>query len=179
MTNLLKLYIAFFKIGLMTFDGGYAMLPFLQKELVDKRGWTDKEELLNVYAVGQCTPGVIAVNTSTYIGYKREKVWGGIFATAGMVTPSIIIITLVALLLNQIASYPIVQHAFNGIQVAVVVLIINAVIKLFKSAVTDIYTVIIFAVCAVCCYFLGVNPLFILAAGAIGILLRGRKADEK
>lgn len=163
----------------MTFGGGYAMLPFLQKELIDRRGWTDKEELLNIYAVGQCTPGIIAVNTATYIGYKRQKVAGGIFATLGMVTPSIIIITLVALILNQIASYSIVQHAFAGIQVAVVVLIVNAVIKLFNSAVTDLYTTGIFVVCGVCCFFLGVNPLFIIAAGAVGILLRGRKAGNK
>ena len=177
--NLLKLYAAFFKIGIMTFGGGYAMLPFLQKELVERRGWTDEGELLNIYAVGQCTPGVIAVNTATFIGYKREKVAGGIFATLGMVTPSIIIITLVALILNQVAALPLVKHAFAGIQVAVVVLIVNAVIKLFKSAVTDIYTAAIFLLCGVCCYFFGVNPLFIIAAGAAGILIRGRKAEDK
>ena len=92
MLELIKLYITFFKLGIVNFGGGYAMLPLLERELADKRGWTTSEELADFYAVGQCTPGAIAVNVSTMIGYKRKGVLGGIAATLGFISPAFIII---------------------------------------------------------------------------------------
>lgn len=148
------------------------MLPFLQNELCKKRGWVSEEEIIDYFAIGQCTPGIIAVNTATFVGYKRKKTLGGIVATLGIITPSIIIISIIALVLQNIASFAIVQNAFKGIRVAVSVLIINAIIKLSKNSVVDIYTLIMFLVSAVICFFLGVSPIYILAAGAIGIIIK-------
>ena len=172
MKEYFKLFWAFFKIGAITFGGGYAMLPFLQNELCKKRGWVTEEEIIDYFAIGQCTPGIIAVNTATFIGYKRKKTLGGIAATLGIITPSIIIISIIALLLQNIAELSIVQNAFKGIRVAVSVLIVNAILKLAKSSVVDIYTAIIFAVSGVICFILGVSPIYIFAAAAIGILIK-------
>ncbi|MDD3921386.1 MAG: chromate transporter, partial [Eubacteriales bacterium] len=127
------LFTSFFRIGLFTFGGGYAMLPMLQREVVEKRGWATEEELLNYFAVGQCTPGIIAVNTATFVGYKQKKTMGGVVATLGVVIPSIIIITAIAALLSNFAHIPAVQHAFSGIRIAVAALIVSAVIRLFRA----------------------------------------------
>lgn len=148
------------------------MLPFLQNELCKKRGWVSEEDIIDYFAIGQCTPGIIAVNTATFVGYKRKKTLGGIVATLGIITPSIIIISLIALVLENIAELSIVQSAFKGIRVAVSVLIVNAVIKLSKNSVVDIYTAIMFLVSAVICFCLGVSPIYILASAAIGILIK-------
>ena len=111
MKKLWELYITFLRIGGLTFGGGMAMLPMLKKEVVEKKGWSTEEELLDIYAIGQCTPGIIAVNTSTYIGYEQAGICGGICGTLGMVTPSLIIITLVATILNRFITEPMVIHA--------------------------------------------------------------------
>ena len=179
MKEYLKLFWAFFKIGAITFGGGYAMLPFLQKELCTKRGWVSEEEIIDYCAIGQCTPGIIAVNTATFVGYKRKKILGGIFATLGIITPSIIIISLVALLLQNIAELAIVQNAFKGIRVAVSVLIVNAIIKLSKNSVVDIYTLIMFLISGVICFIFGVSPIYILASAAIGILIKCAGGNKK
>ena len=128
-----ELVVSFFKIGIMTFGGGYAMLPMLQRELVENRKWVTEEEILNYFAIGQCTPGVIAVNTATFVGYKRCKIPGAIFATIGVVLPSMIIITIIAAVLSNFAHIPAVQHAFAGIRIAVSALIVASVIKLIKT----------------------------------------------
>ncbi|HLS53535.1 MAG TPA: chromate transporter, partial [Tissierellaceae bacterium] len=94
MQELIQLFIVFFRMGAFTFGGGYAMLPIIQEEIVDKRGWATNEEVIDYYAIGQCTPGIIAVNTATFVGYKRKGIMGGVFATLGLVSPSIIIITI-------------------------------------------------------------------------------------
>ena len=132
--NLCQLYWSFFKIGGLTFGGGLTMLPMLEHELVDKRQWISEEDLLDCYAIGQCTPGIIAVNTATFVGYKREGVLGGIFATLGMVSPSLIIITLVASVLNAFMDNVYFQHALNGIRGVVCALLINTVINLGKKS---------------------------------------------
>lgn len=179
MKDLAELFWIFFKIGAMTFGGGYAMLPFLEKELAVKRKWATNEELMNYFAIGQCTPGVIAVNTATFIGYKRKKIIGSIVATIGIITPSIIIILIVAMVLQNIAHLPAVQSAFAGIRVAVTVLIINAVIKLAKSAIIDIFSIVVFIISGVLSYFLGISPFFLIGAAAAGILIQnvGRKKE--
>ena len=114
MKQLLELYRAFIKIGAVTFGGGYAMLPIIQRDIVEKRGWATKEEIADYYAIGQCTPGIIAINTATFVGYKQKGVAGGIVATLGFVTPALFIITIIAALLSNFAHLPIVQNAFAG-----------------------------------------------------------------
>lgn len=133
----LDLFLTFAKMGACTFGGGYAMLPILQQEVVEKKGWATDEELTDYYAVGQCTPGIIAVNTATFIGFKYKGVLGGILATLGVVFPSIVIITVIAAFLSQFDQYPVVQHALVGINAAVVALIATSALKLGKNNLKD------------------------------------------
>ena len=131
-------------MGVMTFGGGYAMLPILQREVVENKGWATDEELTDYFAIGQCTPGVIAVNTATFIGQKRLGIIGGIVATLGVVFPSLIIIAALAGVITTFSHLAWVQHAFAGIRVCVCVLIFNAVLKLLKKSVIDKRTTVIF-----------------------------------
>ena len=140
----LDLFLTFAKMGACTFGGGYAMLPILQREVVEKKGWATDEELTDYYAVGQCTPGIIAVNTATFIGFKYKGVLGGILATLGVVFPSIVIITAIAAFLSQFDQYPVVQHALVGINAAVVALIASSALKLGKTNLKDGLTVGVF-----------------------------------
>lgn len=133
MRELWELYAAFFRIGILTFGGGLTMLPLLKYELVEKRKWIGEETLLDCYAVGQCTPGIIAVNTATYVGYLRKGVSGGIVATLGMASPSVLIITVVAVFLEALITQPIVQHALMGIRGAVCALMLNTVYTLARK----------------------------------------------
>lgn len=174
MPLLLDLFCAFFRIGLFTFGGGYAMLPLLQREIVEKKHWATEEEMLDYFAVGQCTPGVIAVNTATFVGFKEKKLSGAIFATLGIVSPSLVIITVIAALLSNFAHIAAVQNAFAGIRVAVCVLILNSIVKLWKKSVVDKLTLGVFIA-----VFLGsvllshVSPVvFIVAAAVLGIVVR-------
>lgn len=174
MPLLLDLFCTFFRIGLFTFGGGYAMLPLLQREIVEKKHWATEEELLDYFAVGQCTPGIIAVNTATFVGFKEKKLSGAIFATLGIVSPSLVIITVIAALLSNFAHIAAVQNAFAGIRVAVCVLILNSIVKLWKKSVVDKLTLGVFIA-----VFLGsvllshVSPVvFIVAAAVLGIVVR-------
>ena len=170
MKLLLELFCAFFRIGAFTFGGGYAMLSMLQKEVVENKKWATDEEVLDYYAVAQCTPGVIAVNLATFVGQKKKGIPGAAIATFGVVLPSLIIITIIAAVLQNFMEYAIVQHVFGGIRVAVAVLIVNAVITLGKKALVDILCVAIaIAAFAVSIIFPSVSPIFIvLAATLIG-----------
>lgn len=179
-SSLWKLFYLFAFIGGTTFGGGYAMLPILQREIVEKRHWATDEELMDYYAIGQCTPGIIAVNTATFIGYKQFGILGGIVATMGVVAPSIVIITIISIFLTNFADIPQVQWAFDGIRAAVVVLILDSVIKLGKKSNKDVYCWIIFLVIMCCSLFLDVSPiLLVVAAGVAGYVLKpfGDKAD--
>ena len=146
MKELLELYWAYLKIGCVNFGGGYAMLPLLERELATKRGWTTLEELRDYFAIGQCTPGVIALNVSTFIGSKRKGVAGAIAAAAGFLTGPIAIILIVAAFLTNFAELEVVQHAFAGIRVCVCVLILQAILRLWKSSVVDPFTLVLYAV---------------------------------
>lgn len=171
MKELINLFCAFFKVGAFTFGGGYAMLPMLQKEVVEKNKWATNEEILDYFAIGQCTPGVIAVNTATFIGYKNRKVLGAIFSTLGVITPSIIIICLIASVLSNFASIPEVQSAFNAISVAVVVLILDAVIKMAKSSIKDLFGVIVCVVVFGALMLFNLSPVIVVvSAGVLGII---------
>ncbi|MBR3200028.1 MAG: chromate transporter [Mogibacterium sp.] len=141
---LIDLYLTFTKIGGMMFGGGYAMLPILQREIVENKKWATSEQLTDYYAVGQCTPGVIAVNTATFIGAKQAGIAGGIVATLGVVTIPAVLILIIAAFLSSFMDSVIVAHAFNGIRACVTALILVSVIKLFKGAVKDWPTRIIY-----------------------------------
>ena len=145
MNQYLDLFVTFAKVGVCTFGGGYAMLPIMERELVDNKGWTTVDELADYYAVGQCTPGVIAVNTATFVGKKKAGVAGAVCGTLGLVFPSIVIILVIAAFLSNFMHIAWVGHAFNGVRAGVVALILSSVIKLFKSAVKDWPTRIIYA----------------------------------
>ena len=167
------LFITFAKVGVMTFGGGYAMLPILQREVVDNKGWATEEELMDYFAIGQCTPGVIAVNTATFIGQKQRGIAGGILATLGVVFPSLVIISLLAGVITTFSHLTWVQHAFGGVRVCVCILILNAVVKLYKKAVIDGPTLLVFLAVALGSYLTPLSPvLFVLAAAVVGIALK-------
>lgn len=169
----LDLFATFFRTGACTFGGGYAMLPILQRDVVEKKWWATEEELTDYFAIGQCTPGVIAVNTATFIGYKYKGIPGGIVATLGIVCPSILIITIIALFLRSFADLPAVAHAFAGIRACVCVLIFNAVLKIWKSTVIDLPTALIFITVFLLSVFLGLSPaLMVVVAGLVGLGLK-------
>lgn len=179
MKELFSLFYTFAKVGVMTFGGGYAMLPILQREVAEKKKWATDEEIMDYFAIGQCTPGVIAVNTATFIGQKHKGIIGGIVATLGVVFPSLVIISLLAGVIEAFSHLAWVQHAFAGVRVCVCVLIINAVVKLFKKAVVDLKTLLIFLIVALGSTFTGISPvIFVVISAVIGIALKvieGRK----
>ncbi len=180
MKDLWNLFAAFARIGGFTFGGGYAMLPMLQKEVVEKHQWATEDEVLDYFAIGQCTPGIIFVNTATFIGYKQKGVAGAIAATVGSVFPSVCIVMFIAAVLNNFAELAVVQHAFAGIRVVVSVLILNAVMGLKKKSIVDKVCVAIALAAFAASVFLDVSPVIVvIAAAVLGIALsygKGAKA---
>ena len=191
MKDLWDLFFTYMKIGFINFGGGYAMLPLLERELVNKRGWTTLDELRDYFAVGQCTPGVIALNVSTFIGQKRKGVAGALAAAAGFLLGPILIILLIAAFLTNFADLPEVQHAFAGIRVCVCVLILQAILRLWKKTVVDVFSFVLYAV------ILALNALgtftsllpvkipaavLVILAGVTGLVvsvLRNKKSAER
>ena len=172
MNLFLELFVSFAKVGVMTFGGGYAMLPVLQREVVENKHWATDEELMDYYAVGQCTPGVIAVNTATFVGNKLSGTLGGIVATAGVIFPSLVIITVIAAILTEFADIQAVKSAFAAIRVCVCVLIFNSVVKLWKKAVIDKASLIMCLAVFVLSVFLDISPIFyVIVCAAAGIVL--------
>ena len=180
MKELWDLFWTFAKMGVMTFGGGYAMLPILQREVVESKHWVTEEEIMDYYAIGQCTPGIIAVNTATFIGQKKRGIAGGIMATLGLVFPSVVIISILAGLITNFSHLVWVQNAFAGIQVCVCVLIFNAVMKLLKKSVVDKRTAAIFLVVLAGGVFLDISPAwFVIAAAVVGIILKNLEVKGK
>ncbi|MBQ9155663.1 MAG: chromate transporter [Eubacterium sp.] len=186
MKELWELFITFARIGGFTFGGGYAMLPMLQKEVVENKHWATEEDLMDYYAVGQCTPGIIAVNTATFVGYKQKGLIGGISATAGVIAPSLVIIMIITAFINNFAQIPMVQHALAGVRVCVCVLVFDAVVKLAKKSLVDAATYGIFAAVMLLALFTSAATwLLVIAAGAAGIVIKvimernrgGKEAD--
>ena len=174
-----NLFVAFAKVGVLTFGGGYAMLPMLQREIVDAHGWATEEELADYYAIGQCTPGVIAVNTATFIGQKLGGPLCAAAATLGVVFPSLVIITVIAAVLQNFAQLAVVRNAFAGIRVCVCALILNAVVKLWKKAVMDLPTLLIFLAVLALAVFTKLSPVvFVVAAALAGVALKAREAKR-
>lgn len=173
MKELWELFLTFAKIGVMTFGGGMAMLPILEREIVQNKQWATEEELVDYFAIGQCTPGIIAVNTATFVGQKKKGAIGGIMATLGVVFPSLVIITVLAGLITNFAHLAWVQNAFAGIQVCVCVLILNAVLKLLKKSVVDKRTAVIFVIVLLGSMLLSISPVwFVLLSALSGIVLK-------
>ena len=172
MRILWELFASFARIGALTFGGGYAMIPLLEREIVDRHHWATEEELMDYYAVGQCTPGIIAVNVATFVGYKIAGNLGGVIATLGVVTPSLLIIMLIATVLQNFADVPAVKSAFAGIRVCVSVLIFNADLTLWKQAVVDKAALALFSLVFLLSLFTKLSPVvFVVVCAAAGILL--------
>lgn len=188
MNRYLELFLTFARIGVCTFGGGYAMLPILQREVVEKKGWATEDQLADYYAVGQCTPGIIAVNTATFVGYTEAGMFGGILATLGVVFPSIIIIAAIAAFLQNFADIPLVVHAFAGVRACVAALILSSVLKLMKTTVKDLPTVMLFLIILLLSICSGpisaaipaasflVSPVFlVVVAGVCGLSVRAAR----
>lgn len=179
MQGLWTLFWTFAKIGCFTFGGGYAMLSMIQKEIVEKYKWATNEEVLDYYAIGQCTPGVIAVNTATFIGYKTRGVAGAVAATTGLVLPSIIIISIVAMFVQSFLQYPAVGHFFAGIRVVVAVMIINAVKNMGKKAIVDKICLCVAIVSFVLSVAFSLSPIWLVLAGALVGMFAKREVGAK
>lgn len=179
MRQLWRLFVSFFKIGLFTFGGGYAMLPMLQKEVVDKHKWATEEEVLDYYAIAQCTPGVIAVNTATFVGTSQKGAVGGAVATFAVIAPALIIITIISTLLQNFAQYTVVQHALAGVRVAVAALVVSSVIKLYKKGVKGALSNGIFAASLLLVVIFGISPIIVVAVALLlGIIVTMREAKK-
>ena len=175
MKKLLELYWIFVKIGSVAFGGGYAMLPILQKEFVINRQWATDEELMDYFAIGQCTPGIISINVATFIGNKQKGIMGALAATGGFVTVPIILILLIAAFLTNFADLEIVNHAFAGIRVAVCVLILSAIERLWKKSIINNVALILFSLIFVLTVVTDISPaLFVVFAGVTGVLIGGK-----
>ncbi len=162
-----SLFVSFFKIGLVTFGGGLAMLPILKRDLVDSKGWLTEDEILDYFAIGQSTPGIIAVNVATFVGYKRGGLIGSIFSTSGIVFPSLIIITLIAAFVSNFNELVWVQKALKGINVAVSVLLVKAVFSFGKKTVFDLCTFFIAALSFVLMFAFNVQGVWIVIGSAL------------
>ena len=171
MKILWELYISWFKMGLFTFGGGYAMLPMIQKEVIEKHHWATEDEVMDYFAIGQCTPGVIAVNTATFVGYYQKGVIGGIVSTLGVISPSLIIIMLIAALISNFMEIEWVAHALKGINVAVCMLLIKAIVSLWQKNIKNIASFVIFGVSLVLSLFSGLSTvLLVVIAGILGVV---------
>lgn len=177
----LDLFLTFFKIGAFTFGGGYAMFPIFQRELSEKRNWVTSEELMDCYAIGQCTPGVIAVNTSSFVGFKTRGVLGAILATLGMITPSIIIITIIAALIGNFSDNQIVASALNGIRVAVCGMVVVTIYRLIKKNIVDILSAIIAIATFFVIVIFNISTVYaVIASAVVGIIVSAiRKKNKK
>lgn len=173
MKQLWELFVVFFKVGMFTFGGGYAMLPLLQDELVKRRKWATDEELMDYYSIGQCTPGIIAINVATFIGYKQKKVLGACVSTLGMVAPSLIIIGLIASVLGRYMQNPYLGYAFAGIRIAVTALILNTLIGMWKKGIEDKKGIVVFLVSILLLLLFNLSAIWIVVLAALsGFFIR-------
>lgn len=180
MNMYLQLFLAYMKVGAVTFGGGYAMLPILKRELVDRRGWVTEADLIDCYAIGQCTPGVIAVNAATLIGHQKKGVLGAVCATVGVVFVPVLIIMSIATVLQKFSENVYVQHALAGMSVAIAAIIAVTVVKLIKKTCIDIPTAIIgLTVLALSVVFDLPTVLMVISAAIAGVVISNIKARKK
>ncbi len=175
----LDLFTTFFKIGLFTFGGGYSILPMLEKEVVQNKKWATQEEIIDYFAISQCTPGAIAVNVATFIGYSKKGILGGIIATLGVVFPSLIIILLIAIVFDKLTKYAIFQHALAGIRIGVCVLLLNAIFKLFKTGIKDLTTLFFFIMSLILAFILKLPTILLVCIFACSGILKGLLGERK
>lgn len=169
MAEYIKMFVSFFKIGMFTFGGGLAMFPMFRKELIEKHKYITEDELIDYYSIGQCTPGIIAVNVATFTGYKVRKTIGAIVATMALVLPSLIIIMAIAGILSEITDNEIIENAFNGIRIGVTVLLLNEVISLAKKNIKNKFQILILILAGIMIFGLNVSSvLAVFIAGLIG-----------
>lgn len=181
MKELLSIYLLFFRMGAVTFGGGYAMLPILRREIVESRNWMDEETIMDFYALSQGLPGIISVNVAVFIGCRRRGVPGAVAASAGVVSPCIIIITIIAACLSAFQDNPYVQHALAGISVCVAALILDAVLSLWKKGVKDWFGVVICLSMLLLSVFTDISPiLLVIVCAVLGIVVGAvnRKKSE-
>lgn len=178
--NALLLFLTFFKIGAFTFGGGYAMIPIIEKEVCDKHKWITGEDVLDIFAISESTPGPIAINSATFIGYKIAGVAGSFCATLGVVLPSFIIISIISLVLKEFSHIPAVQYAFNGIRAGVLALIIKALFSMYKKVPKGLFAYILMALSFILAAFTEINVIFVIigcaVAGVINSLVIKRRA---
>lgn len=179
MKKLAELFLTFARIGGFTFGGGYAMLPMIQSEIVERKKWATEEDVMNYYAVGQSTPGIIAVNTATFVGYKVKGISGAIAATLGVIAPSIVIITIVAAFIQNFLEYKAVAHALSGINVAVAVLVISAVVNLWKKGVNGLFGLCMFDAAFAVAVFTNWSPIIVVIAAIVSGIIYGAYAGGK
>jgi chromate transporter len=169
--ELLELFWAFFVIGASVFGGGYAMLPVLERELIKKRNWVSMEEVMDYFTISQITPGVIAVNVATFVGYKRKGIAGGMIATVALILPGVSLMVIISTFIRRFAEYEIVRHAFTGIRLAVCALIIDTLLKLNKGVMRNHKAVIVFVMALILSAVFSISPVFIiLGSGLAGFL---------
>ncbi|MDR3353580.1 MAG: chromate transporter [Synergistaceae bacterium] len=180
MYELIQIFSTFFKIGILTFGGGYAMLPLLQKDIVRRLGWATDEEIIDYYAISQSLPGIIAINISMLVGYGRRKTSGLIAAALGMASPSLIIILIIAVFIKNFQHLELVEHAFNGIRVAVSALIVSSAVSMWKSGVKDAAGGLIFALSLLVFTFVDISPVLPVVLGAAaGIVIKSGREIAK
>lgn len=168
--DLLILYTLFFRMGAVTFGGGYAMLPILRREIIQNHQWMDEETIMDYYALSQGLPGIIAINVSVFIGYRRRGIPGGVAAALGMVSPCIIIISIIAFFLSSFQDNLYVQHALAGISVCVAALILDAVISMWKKGVKDLFGIVVCLAMLCLSVFTDLSPiLLVIACALLGI----------
>lgn len=165
--RLLELLLVFLKIGVFAFGGGYAMIPLIQKETVEKKKWVSPEDIVDIVAIAESTPGPIAISASTFVGYRIAGVAGAALATIGVIVPSFIVIFVLSFVLRQFESITAVKYAFFGIRAGVLALIVNALISVYKQCPKKIISYIIMLGAFVAVAFLGVNVLLVIAVCAV------------
>jgi len=180
MKELLQLITSFFKIGLFTFGGGLSMLPMLEREVIAKRGWCTKEEILDYYAVGQCTPGVIAVDVAAFIGYRQGRALGGILAPLALCAPGAAATLILAMVMGMAGDYPVVRSAFTGIRVAVCALLTASVVNIARESIKRWWQLALAVVAFAVVALFGQNPAWVvLGAGVLGVCGMFGKREKK
>lgn len=178
----LTLFLTFLKIGAFTFGGGYAMIPIIEKEMVEKHKWIKSEDILDIFAIAESTPGPIAINSATFIGYKIGGVFGSFCATFGVVLPSFVIISIISLVLREFSDIKAVQYAFNGIRAGVLALIIKALVSMYKKAPKGLFSYILMGASFVLAAFTDINVIFVIIgcglAGLINSLIIQRRVKK-
>ena len=180
----LKLFIVFFKIGAFTFGGGYAMVPIIQSEVAEKRGWIKNEDILDILAISESTPGPIAINSATFVGYQVAGVFGSVMATLGVVLPSLIIISVVSYFFKQFLEFKIVKYAFMGIRAGVLALIVKAAKNMMKACPKNWVAYVILALAFILTAVFDVNVFVVIIGSAVAglissLVMSKRKGEEK